>query len=55
MDPITQGVLGGVIAQTRGKPKELAKACVIGALAGMAPGSMHLRLTIRGEEMSFQG
>lgn len=37
MDPITQGVIGAIVAQTRAKPAYLAKACVIGALAGMAP------------------
>lgn len=37
MDPITQGVLGGIVAQLKSKPKDLAKAATIGALAGMAP------------------
>ncbi|GAB3105802.1 metal-dependent hydrolase [Aestuariicella hydrocarbonica] len=37
MDPITQGVLGGIIAQTKSNPKDLAKAATLGALAGMAP------------------
>ncbi len=37
MDPITQGAFGAVFAQTQGKSKDLAKAAVIGALAGMAP------------------
>lgn len=37
MDPITQGAFGAVFAQTQGKTKHLAKAAVIGALAGMAP------------------
>lgn len=37
MDPITQGVVGATLAQTKGEPKTLAKAAVIGALAGMAP------------------
>lgn len=41
MDPITQGVLGASAAATHKPPKErmatLFKACVIGALAGMAP------------------
>ncbi len=37
MDPITQGAFGAVFAQTQGKKKDLAKAAVIGALAGMAP------------------
>ena len=37
MDPITQGAFGAVFAQTQGNVKNLAKAAVIGALAGMAP------------------
>jgi inner membrane protein len=37
MDPLTQAALGGAVAQTRGRPRELAKALAIGALAGMAP------------------
>lgn len=37
MDPITQGVVGAALAQTKGEPKTLAKAGIIGALAGMAP------------------
>jgi len=37
MDPITQGVVGAALAQTNGETKTLAKAAVIGALAGMAP------------------
>ena len=37
MDPITQGAFGAVFAQTQGNPKNLAKAAVIGGLAGMAP------------------
>lgn len=37
MDPITQGVLGAAAAQLKSKPRMLAKAAVIGALAGMAP------------------
>ena len=37
MDPITQGAFGAVFAQTQGNTKNLAKAAVIGALAGMAP------------------
>jgi inner membrane protein len=37
MDPITQGAFGAVFAQTQGKPKNIAKAAVIGGLAGMAP------------------
>ena len=37
MDPITQGAFGAVFAQTQGNAKNLAKAAVIGALAGMAP------------------
>lgn len=37
MDPITQGIVGAALAQTNGEAKTLAKAGVIGALAGMAP------------------
>lgn len=37
MDPITQGVVGAALAQTRGETKTLVKAGVIGALAAMAP------------------
>ena len=37
MDPVSQGVFGAVFAQTRSQKKNLAKAAVIGALAGMAP------------------
>ena len=37
MDPITQGIVGAALAQTKGETKTLAKAGVIGALAGMAP------------------
>lgn len=37
MDPVSQGVLGAVFAQTRGPQHTLAKAAVIGAIAGMAP------------------
>lgn len=37
MDPVTQGVVGAAFAQTRGSRKTLAKAALIGALAGMAP------------------
>lgn len=37
MDPISQGVLGAVFAQTRGPKPALAKAAIIGAIAGMAP------------------
>lgn len=37
MDPVTQGVLGAVFAQTRSSPSKLAKAAVIGAIAAMAP------------------
>ncbi|KAA3630070.1 MAG: metal-dependent hydrolase [Proteobacteria bacterium] len=36
MDPVSQGVLGAVFAQTRGPKQGLAKAAVIGAIAGMA-------------------
>ncbi|PWQ97746.1 metal-dependent hydrolase [Leucothrix pacifica] len=37
MDPVTQGAFGAVFAQTQGRSKDLAKAAVIGAIAGMAP------------------
>ena len=37
MDPVSQGVLGAVFAQTRGPQHALAKAAVIGAIAGMLP------------------
>ena len=37
MDPVSQGVFGAVFAQTRSQKKNLAKAAVVGALAGMAP------------------
>ena len=37
MDPVTQGAFGAVFAQLKGRQKDLAKAGVIGALAGMAP------------------
>ena len=37
MDPITQGIVGAALAQTKAEPKVLAKAGIIGALAGMAP------------------
>jgi len=37
MDPVSQGVFGAVFAQTRSQKKNLAKAAVIGAIAGMAP------------------
>lgn len=37
MDPVTQGAFGAVFAQTSGRTKDLAKAAVIGAIAGMAP------------------
>ena len=36
MDPVSQGVVGAVFAQTRGRPRQLAKAAVIGAIAGIA-------------------
>ncbi len=35
MDPVSQGALGAVFAQTRGPRYALAKAAVIGAIAGM--------------------
>ncbi len=37
MDPITQGAFGAIFAQTQGRTKDLAKAAVIGGIAGMAP------------------
>lgn len=37
MDPITQGAFGAVFAQTQGQKKNIAKAALIGGLAGMAP------------------
>ena len=37
MDPVSQGVLGAVFAQTHGPRHTLAKAAVIGAIAGMLP------------------
>lgn len=37
MDPITQGIAGAALAQTKGETKTLAKAAIIGALSGMAP------------------
>jgi len=37
MDPFTQGVLGAIVAQTRGAKAQLGKAAVIGALAAMTP------------------
>ena len=37
MDPVTQGAFGAVFAQTHGQRKDLAKAAVIGAIAGMTP------------------
>ncbi|MDX2350380.1 MAG: hypothetical protein QNK32_08325 [Porticoccus sp.] len=33
MDPITQGIVGAALAQTKGETKTLAKAGIIGALA----------------------
>lgn len=37
MDPLTQGAFGALFSQTNGKSKDLAKAAVIGVIAGMAP------------------
>lgn len=37
MDPVSQGVVGAVFAQTRSQPQRLAQAAIIGAIAGMAP------------------
>ena len=50
MDPVSQGAFGAVFAQTIGKPKDLAKAAVIGAIAGMAP---DLDVLIRSPEDSL--
>ncbi|MCK5725745.1 MAG: metal-dependent hydrolase [Thiotrichaceae bacterium] len=36
MDLITQGILGAVVSQTQARAKELGKAAVVGALAGMS-------------------
>ena len=37
MDPLTQGIFGSLFAQVYGKTKDLAKALVIGGIAGMTP------------------
>lgn len=37
MDPLTQGAFGALFAQTSSKRKSLAKAAVMGAIAGMSP------------------
>lgn len=37
MDPLTQGVIGGIVAQTRAPKELIGKATLLGALAGMAP------------------
>jgi len=37
MDPITQGVVGSVFAQVSGPKYQLAKAAIVGAIAGMTP------------------
>ena len=37
MDPISQGTVGAVFAQTISSKKNIAKITVIGCLAGMAP------------------
>lgn len=50
MDPVTQGVFGALFAQTSGQSKKLAKAAVIGAIAGMAP---DLDVLIRSSEDSL--
>ena len=47
MDPITQGAFGAIFAQTQGRAKDLAKAAVIGGIAGMAP---DLDVLIRSDE-----
>ncbi|GAA0395854.1 metal-dependent hydrolase [Cocleimonas flava] len=50
MDPITQGAFGAVFAQTQGNVKHIAKAAIIGGLAGMAP---DLDILIRSSEDSL--
>ena len=52
MDPITQGAFGAIAAQTQGKTKHIAKAAIIGALAGMAP---DLDVLIRSSNDSLLG
>lgn len=47
MDPVTQGVVGAVCAQAVSHKKTLAKAALIGTLAGMAP---DLDVLIRSDE-----
>ncbi len=37
MDPFTQGIVGGLAAQTSAQRLQLAKAAVVGATGGMAP------------------
>ncbi len=37
MDPLTQGVIGGIVAQTSAPKEQIGKASLLGALAGMAP------------------
>ncbi len=37
MDPLTQGVVGAIVAQTAASKENIGNACIIGALAGMAP------------------
>ena len=36
MDPLSQGVIGAIAAQSHSKPANLGKAALIGAIAGMA-------------------
>lgn len=50
MDPITQGAFGAAFTQLVAKPDKLAKAAIIGALAGMAP---DLDVLIRSSEDSL--
>ena len=50
MDPITQGAFGALFAQTQGNTKNIAKAAVIGGLAGLAP---DLDVLIRSSEDSL--
>jgi hypothetical protein len=41
MDPITQSIVGAVLAQTKGEIKTQVKAGIIGTLARMAPTLMY--------------
>ena len=37
MDPISQGIVGAVLAQSKAKKNSIIKIGVIGFMAGMAP------------------